>query len=104
MTAMSRHPTVMHLGGGTREIERRGVHITVNVTRARSRTRSRTPRSCRMDDIARLVPIVINTLQNRQEHMVSHMHGGPGGGLTVEDMAMVQAMRRGSTPITWSKN
>ena len=40
----NRQPAVVLPGGGAREIERRGVHITVNVARARSRTRSRTPR------------------------------------------------------------
>ena len=36
--AMAAHPS-----GGTREIERRGVHITVNVARQRSRTRNLRP-------------------------------------------------------------
>ena len=56
------HPTVMHPGGRAREIERRGVHITVNVTRTTSRSRSRMSRSRRMDDVTRLVPIVIGIL------------------------------------------
>ena len=61
----NRQPVVVLPGGGTREIERRGVHIAVNVARGRSKTRSKSPRGRYVEEMTRLAPVVINSLRGQ---------------------------------------
>ena len=96
--AGNRQPVVVLPGGGTREIERRGLHVTVNAARGRSRSRSRSMRGACTRTIARLVPMIIHSMRDQTDITRS----GPCGELTGEEVVMIQAMRsRGRIALPW---
>ena len=92
------HRVIAHPSGGTREIERRGVHITVNVTRPRSRSRSRPPRETTAIGMANLIPLMMPEIGQQ----ITSTRGTTLGDLTGEDMVMIHAMRRRRLQLPWS--
>ena len=89
---------VAHPGGGAREIERRGVHITVNVMRPRSRSRSRPPRETAASGMASLIPLMTSGIGQQ----IAATRGITLGDLAGEEMIMIHAMRRGRLQLPWS--
>ena len=92
------HHAVAHPGGGTRDIERRGVHITVNVTRPCGRSRSRPPREAATIGMANLIPLMMPGIGQQ----IASAEGITLGDLTGEEMVMIHAMRRGRLQLPWS--
>ena len=89
---------VAHPDGGTREIERRGVHITVNITRPRSKSRSQPPREAQAVGLANLIPLLMPGIGQQ----IASARGIALGDLAGEEMVMIHAMRRGRLQLPWS--